>query len=315
MQFNLERYLLNTKSIPYVLLLGTLFGTTLVVSRFSMGQFSPTTYIGLRFSLASLAFILVYTLRLGRKSLPREIGIWRRGLLMGVIGTAIPMTGIVSSLQYLSSGLTSILITVNPALTVLLAHYFLGDERLSRNKIVGVILALSGAVLLVVLGETGLPDVGQANPIGYVFLLVGMVSSSISTIYVRKFMQTDNAFDVTAIRMFAAALVLIPVAFIVDGLDLTQVNGQGLMALIFAAIVGTFTGFLLSFYNIQRFGATAAVMTSYVVPVVAGLIGILFLGEHITWGMAAGMVFIILGVWMLNRRVSGIVAIPISATD
>lgn len=314
MQFNLERYLLNTKSIPYVLLLGILFGTTLVVSRFSVGQFSPTTYIGLRFSLASLAFILVYTLRLGRKSLPREIGIWRRGLLMGVIGTAIPMTGIVSSLQYLSSGLTSILITVNPALTVLLAHYFLDDERLSRNKVVGVILALSGAVLLVVLGETGLPDVGQANPIGYVFLLVGMASSSISTIYVRKFMQTDNAFDITAIRMFAAALVLIPVAFIVDGLDLTQVDSQGLMALLFAALVGTFAGFLLSFYNIQRFGATAAVMTSYVVPVVAGLIGILFLGEHITWGMAAGMVFIILGVWMLNRR-AGIVAIPISATD
>jgi len=306
---------LNSKSIPYVLLLGTLFGATLVVSRFSVGQFSPITYIGLRFTLASLGFILVYALQLGGRTWPRGQGIWRRGFLIGIFGTAIPMTGIVSSLQYLSSGLSSILITVNPAITVLLAHFLLEDELLTRRKGSGVLLALSGAILLVTLGETGLPNVSQANPIGYVFILIGMVSSSISTIYVRKYMQADSAINVTGIRMFTAALVMVPIAYLLDGIDLSQVNGQGVIALIFAAIVGTFLGFLLSFYNIQRFGATAAVMTSYVVPVVAGLIGTLFLGERITWGMGAGMLLIILGVWMINRRASTVIEIPISATD
>ncbi len=306
---------LNSKAIPFIVLLGTLFGATLVVSRFSVGQFAPTTYIGLRFTLASLGFVLVYALNIGGRTWPRDRAMWQRSVLIGIIGTAIPMTGIVSSLQYLSSGLSSILITVNPAITVLLAHFFLTDERLSRRKSIGVLLALSGAILLVILGETGLPDVGQANPIGYILITVGMISSSFSTIYVRKNMPSDNPFDVTGIRMFTAALVMIPVAYLIDGFDLTRVNGQGVAALIFAALIGTFAGFLLSFYNIQRFGATAAVMTSYVVPVVAGLIGVLFLNEQITWGMGAGITLIVLGVWLINRRPPDYRVMPVSGAD
>jgi drug/metabolite transporter (DMT)-like permease len=306
---------LNSKAIPYVILLGTLFGATLVVSRFSVGQFAPTTYIGLRFTLASLGFLVVYTLNLGGRTWPRNRAMWGRSILIGIFGTAIPMTGIVSSLQYLSSGLSSILITVNPAITVLLAHFFLDDEHLTLRKGSGVLLALGGAVLLVILGETGLPDVGQANPLGYILVTVGMISGSISTIYVRKNMPDDNPFDVTGIRMFTAALVMVPVAVLIDGFDLSQVNGQGIAALIFAALVGTFTGFLLSFYNIQRFGATAAVMTSYVVPVVAGLIGVLFLQEQITWGMFIGIAFIILGVLQINRRPPNYGDLPVSGAD
>lgn len=293
---------MNKKATPYILLLGILFGTTLVVSRFSISQFSPITYIGLRLSLVSLFFVMMYTLRIGKQDWPQGRELWGRGVLMGVMGTAIPMVGIVSSLQYLSSGLTSILITVSPAITVLLAHFFLEDERLSRRKGAGIILAVSGALLLVILGESGLPDVSQANPIGYALVLGGMFSGSIMTIYTRKYMQSFHVMDVTGIRMFAGALFVMPVSILFEGFDLSQVNLQGIMGLLFAAVVGTFLGFLLSFYNIQQFGATAAVMTSYIVPVVTGLIGVLFLGEHITWGMMTAILLIILGVWMINSR-------------
>jgi len=293
---------LNKKATPYIILLGILFGTTLVVSRFSIGQFSPITYIGLRLSLVSLFFVMMYTLRVGKRGWPQGREIWGRGALMGVMGTAIPMLGIVASMQYLSSGLTSIMITVNPAITVLMAHFFLEDERLSRHKGVGIMLAVSGALLLVILGESGLPDVSQANPIGYALVLGGMVSGSIMTIYTRKYMQNFNAMDVTGIRMFAGALFVMPISMLFEGFDLSQVNIQGILGLLFAAVVGTFLGFLLSFYNIQQFGATAAVMTSYIIPVVTGLIGMLFLGEHITRGMMTAILLIILGVWMINAR-------------
>ncbi len=224
---------------------------------------------------------------------------------MGVLGTALPMTGIISSLQYLSSGLTSILITVNPAITVLMAHFFLDDEPLTRRKAGGVLLALGGGVLLVVLGESGLPAAGQVNPVGYLFALGGMLAGSIMTIYARKYMGSLDAFDVTGVRMFAGALVLIPISLLFEGFDVSQVDYQGIAALIFSALVGTFLGFLLSFYNIQRFGATAAVMTAYVIPVVAGLIGFLFLDEQITLGMVAGIVLIIFGVWIINTTGRG----------
>jgi drug/metabolite transporter (DMT)-like permease len=293
---------LKTKSIPYILLLGVLLGTTLTVSRFSVDQIAPTTYIGMRFTLASLVFAVVFTFRLGRRQWPKGDGLWSHGVVLGVFGTAMPMTGIISSLQYLSSGLVSILITVNPAFTVLMAHYFLEDEPLTRRKILGVLLALSGAVLLVIRGETGLPDVETVNPLGYFLVLGGMFANSVMIIYTRKYIQDYDTFDVTGIRMFIGALVLIPLSLAVDGFDVSEMNWQGALAVLFAAIVGSFFGMLLSLYNIQRFGATAAVMTTYVIPIVAGLIGVVFLEEQITWGMLVGISLIILGVWFINTH-------------
>jgi len=293
---------LKSKYVFFILLLGVLFGTTVVVSRFSVRQFAPTLYISLRLAIVSLGFVVVYALQIGKREWPRDPGLWKRGFLLGLIGTAIPMTGIVSSLQFLSSGMTSILITVNPAFTVLLAHFFLEDEPLTRRKGGGVLLALSGAVLLTLLGETGIPDIGRGSPIGYLMVRGAMFSGSVMTVYARKNMQADDAFDITAIRMFSGALIVIPFSLFFVGFDVSQVNMQGVIALLYAAIIGTFLGMLLSFYNIQKFGATAAVMTAYVIPVVTVLTGILVLDEQITWGMVGGIVMIGFGVWMINHN-------------
>ena len=292
---------MKTKATPYIFLLGILFGTTLVVSRFSVEQFEPTTYIGLRLALSTLGFATIYSFQIGKRHWPKNRQLWKHAAVMGVLGTAIPMTGIVSSLQYLSSGLAAILITVNPAITVLLAHFFLDDEALTRLKGIGVLLALSGAVLLAAMGETGLADIETKSPIGYVLIFGAMIFGSLATIYARKFMQDLDAFDVTGVRLFIAALVVFPLSIIFFGFDISLVDAQGITALIYAAIVGTFLGMLLSFYNIQRFGATAAVMSSYVIPVIASLTGVLLLHEQITIPMAIGMVLIILGVWLINR--------------
>ena len=291
---------MTTQSMPYVLILGVMFGTTLVASRFSVGQFSATTYIGLRLTLSAVGFGVIYLLRIGKRTWPQGSQLWKHSIILGVLGTAIPLTGIVAGLQYLSSGLASILITINPAITVLLAHFFLSGERLTFRKSVGVLLALSGAIMLAFLGESGLAD-AQGSLLGYLLIFGAMIFASAMTIYTRKYVQDFDAIDVTGIRMLAAALVVMPLSIIFVGFDLSQVNSQGFMALFYAAIIGTFLGMLLSLYNIQRFGATAAVMAAYIIPVVTVLTGILLLGEQITEGMLGGMALILLGVWLINK--------------
>jgi drug/metabolite transporter (DMT)-like permease len=287
--------------MPYVLILGVMFGTTLVASRFSVGQFSATTYIGLRLTLSAIGFGAIYLLRIGKRAWPKDRQLWKHSIVLGIFGTAIPMTGIVISLQYLSSGLASMLITVNPAITVLLAHFYLSDERLTLRKSLGVLLALGGALMLTALGESGLQNT-QGSLFGYLSVFGAMIFASAMTIYTRKYMQDYNAVDVTGIRMLVAALVVMPLSVLFVGFDLSQVNSQGLLALIYAAVIGTFLGMLLSLYNIQRFGATAAVMSAYIIPLIAGITGILLLGEQITVGMITGMLLIMLGVWLINSR-------------
>jgi drug/metabolite transporter (DMT)-like permease len=86
------------------------------------------------------------------------------------------------------------------------------------------------------------------------------------------------------------------------GFDLDLVNAQGYMALIYAALIGTFSGMMLAFYTVQRFGATASAITGYIIPVIAGIAGILFLDETITGGMAFGMLLIAGGIALINDR-------------
>jgi drug/metabolite transporter (DMT)-like permease len=211
------------------------------------------------------------------------------------------MTAIVSSLRYQSSGITAVLITTSPAITVLMAHFLLPDEPLNRQKALGVVSALSGALLLALLGESGLPDVSKAEPIGYVLVLVAMILGSGAAIYTRKYMRSCDTIDVTSIRMVTATLVVFPLSFLIVGIDLSTVDRQGYMALIYASLVGTFSGLMLAVYTIQRFGATASAMAAYIMPIVASIGGALLLDESITPGMLAAMAVILAGVAIINR--------------
>ena len=282
---------MDPQAYPYILLLGVLFGTTLLASRFSVGQYHPLTYLGLRMVIASLGHVAVYVFHIAKRGWPRDRRLWKHAIVLGIF-TSITMAGIVSSLVYLSSGMASIMITAGPALTVILAHFFLEDERLTWHKGVGVALAICGASLLVVLGETGLPDVRYGNPLGYALVMMGMLVASMSVIYVRKYMQDLDSYDVASARMIVSALIVMPISLLLVGFDISGVDQQGYMALLYAALVGTFFGMMLQFYNIQRFGATAAVMVAYVIPVVATIGGALVLDEQITLGMLGGMALI-----------------------
>jgi drug/metabolite transporter (DMT)-like permease len=168
----------------------------------------------------------------------------------------------------------------------------------------GVILSLGGAVLLAVRGESGLPDVSQASPLGYGLVALGILSGSSMTIYARRFMRNYDFFDVASVRMFVATLTVVPLSVLLVGVDVSAVNLLGYLAMGYAALVGTFAGLILFFYNIKRFGATAASMPTYVIPVVATLGGALVLDEHITVGMLAGMGLIALGIALINRSYS-----------
>jgi drug/metabolite transporter (DMT)-like permease len=195
-----------------------------------------------------------------------------------------------------------VLLTAGPAITVLMAHFFLADESLNWRKTVGVGLALGGALLLAVRGESGLSGVNQTSPIGYGLVFLAMLCAGGMTVYARRFMRQFDSFDVASIRMLVAAITVMPLSVLLVGVDLQNVNAQGYFALGWAALAGNFAGMLLAFYNIKHFGATASAMSLYVIPAVAGLGGVLILNEQITAGMLAGLILIGLGIALINQR-------------
>jgi len=89
-----------------------------------------------------------------KRSWPKDKKLWLHAGVWGVIGLAIPMASFISSLNYQSSGVSSLLITLNVAMTVLLAALFLSDEPLNSRKILGMVIAFAGASLILIRGIT-----------------------------------------------------------------------------------------------------------------------------------------------------------------
>lgn len=290
------------QTLPYILTLGLLFGSTLVASRFCVGQFNSVTFIALRLAIAGLMHAIIYLFAFKKRKWPTGRELWMRGAVLGIFSTAIPMNFVTASLTYQSSGVTAILVSLNPVFTVIMAHFMLKDERLDRRKLFGVGLALSGAILMVTMGVTGLPDMSQANPIGYLLVFSAMLSGGFATVYARKYMKGMDAIDVASVRMWMAGFITIPLSFLLVGFDLSKVTNQGYFALTWASLAGTFLGMLLSFYIIKRFGATTRAMTTYVVPIVSTIGGVLLLGETITSGMVIGIILILAGILVINKR-------------
>ena len=145
----------------------------------------------------------------------------------------------------------------------------------------------------------------RASPVGYLLVLFAMLCASSMTVYARKYMSQLDAFDVASIRMFVAASVVMPLSLLLVGFDLQKVTSQGYTALVYAALVGTFSGMMLAFYIIKRFGATASAMTAYIIPIVAGTGGVIFLHETFTPFMIFGMMLILIGIYIINRQGNG----------
>jgi drug/metabolite transporter (DMT)-like permease len=273
----------------------------MVGSRFCIGQFEPFTFISLRLLMASTGYLTVYCFQSGQKSFPRDLRLWRTAGIYGLLGIALPMSGFVNSLQYQSSGMVSLFQSIGPALTVLLAHFLLNDERLNWSKIVGIVIAFAGASALFLTGETGLADLTQADWRGYAWLGLAILSVAAAGIYGRTYLQDADNFDVATINMLVSAAVITGIVLATGGYDLSRVRLSGILVLLYSAIVGGFFAFLLNFFILKRFGATAQSESTYVTPVIATTLGAILLGEIITPVMILGMALIITGLILLNR--------------
>ncbi len=279
---------------------GLLLGSTLVSTRFSLGQFAPLTHVTVRLSLAALAFLVaIFVFRV--RPWPRDRQLWQRAVVYGLIGTAITMCGYTNSLKYQSSGVTSLLASLSPIVTALLAHVFLHDEQINRFRITGALIAFGGAGLLLIRGESGLAELARADWRGYAWALLGMASNSAGLVYARRYLRTADSFTITFIRILTGAIMVGILTAFTTGFDFSKVQWSGVGAVFYAAILGTFLAFIYYMSSVQKLGATVASQTEFLVPMVATGLGVLLLGEQVTPAMLTGMTLIFIGLGVFGK--------------
>jgi drug/metabolite transporter (DMT)-like permease len=285
-----------------MLLLSLFFGTNLVVSRFGLGQFHPVGFVALRMPFAAALCLLWVRLQYGQ--LPRGRSLWIHGSVVGLFATAIPMLCFVSALLFQSSGVTALMITLVPVAAMIFGHVRLEDDRLTPRKIIGAAVSFAGVGLLLITGETG---VDGSRWEGFALVMVGVASAGFGIVHLRKHLRHERSLDLAAVRLTAAAVVTVPIALLVGGFDLSQVEWSGVAALIYGVLPGTLFGFVLYSYLVARFGPSKATQSEYVVPVIATITGAIFLDEQVTIVMILGMITVFVGIAVATARKSSAV--------
>ena len=249
-----------------------------------------------RVGIAALALLVVC--RAKALALPRDPGLWGAFFVMGLLNNAIPFGLIAWGQTHIDSGLASILNATTPLFTVLLAHVVTQDEKLTANRMAGVLIGLAGVVVLI--GPDTLAGLG-AEGLGQIAVLGAAVSYACAGLYGRRLRGLPPMTAATGM-LCASCLLLLPPALLFEGLPSLPGSSAVWAAVLGLALLSTALAYLLYFRILASAGATNLLLVTFLLPVSALLLGVLVLGEVLPWRALAGMALIFAGLGAIDGR-------------
>lgn len=258
-----------------------------------MREFSPLAFAWLRIAGAALFMSLLVR---HEPPLPREER--RRVAGFAVLGVAINASLFLAGLALTSVQTAAILITTIPVFTVA-AAIVMKRENASATRLGGIALAGAGA-LLVVGGETFLGS--WSSLLGALMIVLNCLSYSLYLVISKPAMQRLSATRVVA-RMFAiGSLLLFPVAaYSLWRQEWSTISGQAWIALLLVILGPTVLAYILNAWALRYADSSLVAVYTYIQPVLATLLGAMFLGEHVRGIAIVAAAMIFGGVYLAGR--------------
>ena len=270
-------------------LTAALFASTFFMNKIAVASLAPLTVAAGRVALAALVALAILRLTGGR--LPTPGRGWWPLLVIGLLTTAVPFTGIAWGQRYIDSGLAGIIYGTIPIFTVLFAHFLTADERFTARRGVGVAVGLGGVVLI--FGPAALAGVGDSL-LGSGLTLMAATSHALGAVFVRRCRHL-SPIALTSGQLVCGMLILAPLSLIFDAPWQLPTTTAAVTAVIGVAVIGTAVPLLITFWLIQRIGATNTSLLAFLMPVMAVGFGAMLLGEWLPWQAFAGLVLILIG--------------------
>jgi drug/metabolite transporter (DMT)-like permease len=249
-----------------------------------------------RVGLGALALVLA--LAVTRSPLPRGRRVWRRLFVAALIGNAIPFTLLAYGETHVTSIVAGLWNATAPLMVMLVATVMLPEERPTRRRLAGLVAGFGGVV--VVLGPWR--DLGGSDLVGQL-LCFGMAACyGFAWPYMRRFVATgpESATALAAGQMLWATAQL-AVATLFIGAAPQGAGADTLLSLVALGALGTGVAFIFNYGIVRSAGATTAATVTYLVPVVATVLGVLVLEEDVAWNQLAGAAIVLLSVWASSR--------------
>lgn len=283
-----------------------LFGANSVAIKISLAGFGPFTVAGIRFAIASVA-IALWAWATGRPLRVRKRQ-WLHLLVLSLIflvQLSLFYCGL--SMTYASRGV--LIVNFQPFIVLILAHFFIPGDRISKKKTAGLALGFSG-VLLVFLDNSGL---AAGLRTGDMAIFAATILWGINTVYVKRVISEFRAFHVVLYPMIVSVPFFILAGFLWDPVMIGEITLAITAALLYQSLVTAAFGFVAWSFFLKSYGAVTVQSYIFIMPIAGVFLGGLVLGEPLTGNILVSLVLIGSGIVAVNfRRKKVIPAIQLS---
>jgi drug/metabolite transporter (DMT)-like permease len=275
---------------------------------------TPFTLITLRLLIGFA--LLAVVVAAARESLPPFGRIYGHLFVMGAINIAIPFSLITWAEQSVDSSVAAILNAAVPLFVLIIAAVFLRDERLTVNKLIGLVVGFVGVVVLVGFDPA---DLASGNLAGEIALIGSTISYAFGAVYARRNIHGLRPMIPALFQVFFGLVIVTLLAFVFENPLATTFTPESLFAVVWLGLLGSGLAYLVFFRILGRWGATRTSMVAYLLPIYGIVLGALVLHEPIDGRLVAGTALIIGGVALVNAPIGwrqlGQRRAPVEAAD
>jgi drug/metabolite transporter (DMT)-like permease len=289
-----------SSQIDYVLfaLLGFFWGSSYLFIKIGVEDgLTPFTLIMLRLLIGFA--LLAVVVAAARESLPPMGRIYGHLFVMGAINIAIPFSLITWAEQTVDSSVAAILNAAVPLFVMIIAAIFLRDERLTPNRVLGLVVGFIGVAILVGFNPA---DLTSGDMAGEIALIGSTISYAFGAVYSRRNIHGLRPMIPALFQVFFGLVITTVLAFVFENPLATTFTNQSLFAVVWLGLLGSGLAYLVFFRLLGRWGATRTSMVAYLLPLYGIVLGAVVLGEPIDGRLIAGTALIVGGVALVNAR-------------
>jgi drug/metabolite transporter (DMT)-like permease len=245
------------------------------------------------------AVVLGAAVLVKREQLPRGFRLWGHVLVVSALFNSVPMSLYAWSETRVSSIVAGIWNGMTPIFVLMVVLAAFPEERPTRERIAGIAVGFVG--VLVVLGPWS--GLGGQSLAGNLAALAAALCYGLGYPYMRRYVATtrESGLALSFAQLVCATVSLAVVTPFVTAAP-SHVSARSLAAVAALGALGTGFAYVLQYAIVRQVGTTTAATVTYVIPVVATIAGLVFLGESLRWNEPVGAVVVLAGVALTQGR-------------
>lgn len=280
--------------VPPFILLAMIWGSSFLFIKVGVRELHPLHLTLGRVTAGTLTLLVV--LLLARERLPRDLKLWGHLAVVAAVSTALPFTLFGYGEQRISSVLAGIWNATTPLVALPMAVLAFRIERMTARRGAGITLGFLGVLTLLGVWR----GVGGSELTGQLMCFAAAACYGFAIPYQRRFVtgRSVSGLALAATQLLLATAQLAIVAPLVAGAPPvpTSLSADVVGSVLALGALGTGVAYVFMFRVIRQAGATTASTVTYLIPLFATLIGVVGLGERISWYEPVGGLVILVGV-------------------